>query len=81
MTQQSIILPDHSADLKRIQEQLDGLQSMLQKVIITPKPEWVTVKEYAKHMSKTIRTINSWIEDGKVETKMVGGVKMVRVET
>jgi len=80
MTQQTIIFPDHSADLKRIQEQLDGLQSMLQKVILTPKPEWLSVKDYARHMSRTIRTIDTWIVDGKVEIRMVGGVKMVRVQ-
>jgi DNA-directed RNA polymerase specialized sigma24 family protein len=80
MSHQTVVLTDPTADLKRIQEQLDSLQAMLEKVIMTPKPEWLTVREYAKHMSRTVRTVEQWIAAGKVETKMVGTVKMVRVK-
>lgn len=81
MSQQTVVIADPTEDLKHIQAQLDGLKAMLEKVIITPKPEWLSVKDYALHMCKTIRTVDRWIEEGKVETKMVGNVKMVRNET
>lgn len=80
-SQQTFVFPDPGPELEAIKTELTSIRSLLEKVVMTPRPEWMSVKDYAKHMSKTPRTIQNWIEEGKVETKMVGGVKMVRLDT
>lgn len=79
MTTQTIIVQDHSADLAAIRQELAAVRSMLEGAVITPRPEWMTVADYAALIGKSARTVKRMIADGKVETKHAGHVRLIRV--
>lgn len=76
MTQLIAIDPDAleglTREVKRLHQRLDAIE-------MQPKPEWVTVPEYAEMVGRTTRTIRNWIDSGKVETKRDGEVTLVRL--
>ncbi|MEP1613481.1 MAG: hypothetical protein ABJL72_16365 [Roseobacter sp.] len=57
-------------EIKRLHERLDAVE-------MTPRSEWITVKEYAESVGRTVQTINNWIRDGSIETRREGRVRMV----
>jgi hypothetical protein len=80
MTTQGIIIPDHSAELRELKNQLEELNRKLDSVLIAPKPEWLTVHAYAAYVGRSSRTVNRMITEGRIEMRVISGAKMVRVE-
>ena len=78
MPAQPLIAVDPSA-LEALLEKVDRLHKRLDQVEMTPRPEWVTVDEFATLIGKHRRTVLRRIADGSVETKTIGGERMVRV--
>ncbi|MGQ0566626.1 MAG: hypothetical protein ACT4OK_16370 [Gemmobacter sp.] len=76
---QTFVIPDYSADIQRLRQDLEEVKALLQKAVITPRPEWPNVPDYAAYIGKTVRTENRMIAEGRVEVKHFGGVRMIRV--
>lgn len=77
MGQQTIIAIE-KADLDGILRELADLKSRLDKVILTPKPEWVSVREYAASIGRSERTVQRYIDQGRLVTKEECGVTLVK---
>jgi hypothetical protein len=77
--QQTLVIHDPSPELFEILRILKDLQAKLNAVTMVPKPEWVTMADYAKHIGKSSRTIKRWIEAGQVEAKKVGQTWMIKL--
>ncbi len=59
---------------------LDRLERMLQGVTVQPKPEWVSVADYAKQINRCRKTVVRMIERGELETCGSGHNRQVRVQ-
>ena len=67
------------AALQALCDQVAALRSALERVIITPRPEWLTVDDYAKFTQQSRRTVLRRISEGAVELRKIGGKRMIRV--
>ena len=76
MNQMTIVQTDQ---LDAMMEELKRLHRRLDAVEMTPKPEWVTVNEYAVLKNVSRRTVIRKIEAGKVEAQDIDGYRMIRV--
>lgn len=65
--------------LANLTKEVERLHKRLDAVQMQPQPEWLTVKEYADLVGRHPRTIARYCEAGKLETKDMAGVRMVRV--
>jgi hypothetical protein len=79
MTAQTIIVQDHSADLAAIRAELATVRRMLESVTLQPRPAWMNVRDYAAHIGKSPRTVTRMIDAGKLATKHIAGIRMVKV--
>ena len=71
---------DLAYEIRQISNQLATLQQMLADVVITPKPEWLPIHAYAAYVGRSSRTVIRMIRDGRLEMKLISGVKMVKVQ-
>ena len=78
MTAQTLIAIDPAA-LQPILDELAALRREIAGVRMTPAPEWLNVRDYAAYIGKSQRTVTRMIEAGAVQTKHIGGIRMVRV--
>ncbi|MDO6591730.1 hypothetical protein DS901_13380 [Loktanella sp. D2R18] len=69
-----VILENLTDEIRRLHQRLDA-------ALITPRPEWVTVKEYANHIGRSERTVTRRIDSGELDVRHQCGVRMVRVGT
>jgi excisionase family DNA binding protein len=76
MNQMTIVQADQ---LDMMMEELKRLHRRLDAVELTPKPEWLTVIEYAKLIGKGERTVIRMIQSGKLEIKHTGGIRLIHV--
>lgn len=60
-------------------EEVAKLRRAVESVTMAPRPEWVTIAEFAEMRGKTSKTIRNWINAGTIETKREGSVTLVRV--
>lgn len=68
----------HMNDFAAIMRELADIKQQLRMVQMQPRPEWVTVAEYAKMVGVTPRTVRNWIASGQLETYQHGSKTMVR---
>lgn len=78
MTQQTLIVVDPDA-LQSLRDEIASLRRSIESVNMQPKPEWLPVNDYAKYIGKSRKTVMRRIAEGSVETKHIGGVRMVKV--
>lgn len=78
MKNQTLIAVDPSA-LDRVTQELRRLHQRLDAFEMQPRPEWVTVAEYAEKVGRTKRTVRNWIDAGMIDTKTEGKLRLVRV--
>ena len=64
--------------LESLRQELARLHKRLDQFEMQPKPEWIPADQFAKQVGKSLRTIKRWTNEGKIETKRVGAVLMVR---
>lgn len=64
--------------LATLVEQLARIERKLEQVDLTPKPQWVPVKELAARLGRSPRTVTRMIERGEIESQYIGNVRMVR---
>lgn len=65
--------------LAALHAEVAALRRAVEAVTMQPKPEWVTIDEYAKMIGRSRKTVLRRIAEGRVEVKHVGGVRMIRV--
>lgn len=58
------------SEVARLHQRLDGVH-------MTPPPRWINVAEFAEKIGKSTKTVKRRIDEGKLETKDVAGVRMV----
>ena len=65
-------------DIAAIRAMVEAMQRKLDAVVMQPRPEWVTVHEYAQLAGVTPRTVRNWITAGELKTYRHGSKVMVR---
>ncbi len=74
MTQVRIVTED---DLHRaiapLEAQLARLVTAIESAQVRPKPAWLSVKDYARLLGVTERTVRRHIKDGRLEARRIGG--------
>ena len=78
MTAQTLIAIDPAA-LQGLRDEIAALRRSIEGVSMTPRPEWLTVADYAAFIGKSQRTVKRMVDEGKVETKHVGHVRLVKI--
>nr|WP_309504345.1 hypothetical protein [uncultured Roseovarius sp.] len=78
MSQHQLIAIDPHA-LEALQSEIARLHAKLDAVAMMPKPEWVPVNEFAEMIGKSRRTVLRRIKAGELETREIGGERMVHV--
>lgn len=78
MTKHTVVLVDPDA-LADIQQQLKRMNERLAVMEAQPRPEWVTIPQYAEMIGRSVDTVNRRIRQGKHDVKREGGTRMVRV--
>lgn len=76
MTPQLIAIDPSALDALR--NDIERLHARLDAVAMTPLPEWVTVDQMAEMIGRSRRTVIRRIEAGEIETRHIGGERMVR---
>jgi hypothetical protein len=56
------------ADVEAVMKKLDQVERLLTKASITPPPRWITVRDYASRVDRSIATVRRWIRNGQLET-------------
>lgn len=72
------LLAIEEADLASLLARLERIEKKLDAVDMQPRQEWMTVKAMAEQLNRSPRTVTRMIDAGKVESKTVGSVRMVR---
>ena len=78
MTKHTVVLvdPDALADLNR---QLELIRQRLEVMEAQPRPEWVTIPQYAEMIGRSASTVKRRIRQGKLDVKDESGTRMVRL--
>lgn len=79
MIKHQLIAIDPSA-LDALRSEIERLHMRLDAVAMKPLPEWVTIDQLADMIGKSRRTVTRRIEAGEIETCLIGGERMVRVD-
>lgn len=58
--------------------EVQSLRRAIDRVQMTPRPEWVTVQAYAEMTGRTTKTVREWVREGKVDSRRDGTVLMIR---
>lgn len=66
-------------EIKELRDMISEISRKLDTVIMQPRPEWMTVAEYAQVSNVTSRTVRNWIDQGQLETYQHGSKTMVRL--
>lgn len=78
MTRQQILIATDDARIAALEAKLDAILRQLQAVQMAPRPEWLTVAEYAAQTGRSTKTVRNWVREGKVETRRDGTVLMIK---
>lgn len=76
MTQTLITI--EKADLEAINDKMDRITRMLEGVKLEPQPKWITQREYADMIGKSLDTVKRHVRAKKVESKMSGDEVLIR---
>lgn len=74
--------PDQLAtksDLAALTAEVRALRAAFEAARVQPQPAWLSVPDAARHFGKSAQTVRRWIAEGRIESKIVGTVRMVRV--
>ena len=80
MTARTLIAVDPGA-LAELSAQIAALHARLDAVVMQPVPQWMTVKDYAAHIGRSVDTVRRKIRAGELETFEECGAVMVRVQS
>ena len=66
-------------DIEHLNRRLDEVLAKLDRVTVTPAPEWISLAAAADHYGVTVRTIRSRIDRGETEARGSGRGRQVRI--
>ena len=75
---QTLIAID-AARLDRLERRIEELSASLRGATVTPRPEWMSVRAAAEHLSVSPDTIRRRIVSGELEAKGNGKMRRVRI--
>ena len=64
--------------LATLTAEVRALRDELSAVRVAPQPKWLTVREYADMVGRSVSTVNRWIADGSIEARFSGKVRLVK---
>ena len=73
MTQQLIAVDANALD--RLMQEVSELRDEIRQARIAPEPQWITEKECATKVGKSLDTVRRWIREGKLERNPAGLVR------
>ena len=83
MTQHVLIETTSLEDLHRevasVKSDLQRLCAAIEAVQVQREPEWLKVNDYAKRFEITPRTVNRWIDEGKLKARGSGRAREVKL--
>lgn len=62
-----------ASDLQRLERKIDELLDQIQ-----PRPEWLSVADYAAAKGVSVSTVRRWILSGRVQARGAGKLRMVK---
>ncbi|MAY85549.1 MAG: hypothetical protein CML02_02315 [Pseudooceanicola sp.] len=83
MTQHVLIeatsLEEHTRRIEAMESRIERLCAALEAVQVQREPEWLKVNDYAKRFEITPRTVNRWIDEGKLKARGAGRAREVKL--
>ena len=83
MTQHVLIeatsLEEHTRRIEAMESRIERLCAALEAVQVQREPEWLKVNDYAKRFEITPRTVNRWIDEGKLKARGSGRAREVKL--
>lgn len=73
-----ILIAVDASVLDAIQAELAALRRCIEAVQMAPRPDWLTVEDYAALVGRTTKTVRAWVREGRLDTKREGSVLMIR---
>ena len=70
---------DLAALLQPLHAEMAAIRARLDAVAMTPQPDWMNVKDYARRIGKSPQSVKRYVAAGELETKRACGVLMIRV--
>lgn len=77
MTERIMIAVD-AAELVALREEVAALRRSIEAVQMAPRPDWLSLDEYAAQVGRTSKTVRAWVRDGRLDTKREGSRLMIR---
>lgn len=66
------------ARIEKLERQLNRIEAALKLLLKPKRQDWITVQECAKLVSRTEATVSRWVREGRIQSKFVGGRRLVR---
>ena len=83
MTQHVLIeatsLEEHTRRIEAMESRIERLCAALEAVQVQREPEGLKVNDYAKRFEITPRTVNRWIDEGKLKARGAGRAREVKL--
>lgn len=83
MTQHVLIeatsLEEHTRRIEAMESRIERLCAAIEAVQVQREPEWMKVNDYAKRFEITPRTVNRWIDEGKLKARGSGRAREVKL--
>lgn len=72
-------LEEHTRRIEAMESRIERLCAALEAVQVQREPEWLKVNDYAKRFEITPRTVNRWIDEGKLKARGAGRAREVKL--
>ena len=76
-TTQMLIAVD-SGQIAALTREVEALRRSIEAVRMEPRPDWITLAEYAERVGRSPRTVRAWIAAGRIDSRRDGNALMVR---
>lgn len=67
-----------AGELQALRDEMTALRRAIEAVQMAPRPEWLTIPDYAAKVGRTAKTVRRWVNEGSIETRQDGSVTLVR---
>lgn len=64
--------------IERLATEVAALRAEIRGATIKPRDEWESIETFAARVGRTVQTVRLWVRQGKVESKRIGGVLLIR---
>lgn len=58
---------------------LEPVLERLERALAAQGPQLLTFREFAERVGRSVRSVERWVKEGKVDVVLVGEVRMVRL--